>query len=116
MSAIDLSRKGIRALHDNFTSVARSFASYNYREYFLRRSDHRFNTELPALLKRYEAVDDAARQQALRPWFEDAQRDLAQLKRAAIVNRMFEAPKLVVEGELGENLAKAGGGAGMEAG
>lgn len=109
--ALDLSRTGIRSLHDSFLKVSQSFASYNYREYFVRKTNHRFETELPSLLQRFgEEGGREAREKALRPWFEEAERDLAQLKRAAIVNRMFEAPKLVVEGP-GLDTVQAGGGA-----
>lgn len=50
----------------------------------------------------------------LREWYAQSLSELAVMARAAIVNRMYEAPKLVVEG-IGRVMATGGGGAGAEA-
>lgn len=47
-------------------------------------------------------------------WWTAAQKDLEQLKRSAVVNSLFIAPRLVVEGR-GNVMSHGGGGAGMEA-
>lgn len=49
----------------------------------------------------------------LREWYLEARRELGVLERAAVMNRMYEAPKLVVEGA-GKVMTTGGGGAGME--
>ena len=50
----------------------------------------------------------------LREWYAESLSDLAVMARAAIVNQMYEAPRLVVEG-VGRVMTSGGGGAGAEA-
>lgn len=50
----------------------------------------------------------------LREWYEESLSELAILARGSLVNRLYEAPKLVVEGR-GRVMVVGGGGAGMEA-
>lgn len=51
----------------------------------------------------------------LREWYRESLTELGVMARSAVVNRMYEAPKLVVEGR-GRVMVSGGGGAGAEAG
>lgn len=53
-------------------------------------------------------------EQVLRTWYDEALKELGVLARGSIVNRLYEAPKLVVEGR-GRVMIVGGGGAGAEA-
>lgn len=53
-------------------------------------------------------------QKKLKEWWSRSEQDLEQWKRASIVNNLFQAPRLVVEGK-GNMMTSGGGGAGMEA-
>lgn len=127
--------------------MAHSFSSYNFKQYFLRRTRDKFRSDLPSLFDAAYApassiasssssstpsppspsssssaatpspseddsiyaptstpVAQAAAapsnpDQRLREWYGEALSELAVMARAAIVNRMYEAPKLVVEGK-----------------
>lgn len=135
--------------------AAGSFGSYNFREYFLRIADRKFNEELSSIIgqqtykklslppaaKDYifqtssSSSSQSASQQSsppgeedtdllatlpeeqkarLQEWWNKANNDLEVWKRSSIVNNLYAAPKLVVEGE-GNVTVEGGGGAGMEA-
>lgn len=53
-------------------------------------------------------------QERLKEWWSKANHDLEVWKRSSIVNNLYEAPPLVVEGQ-GNITVQGGGGAGMEA-
>jgi hypothetical protein len=139
--------------------AAGSFGSYNFREYFLRLADRKFNEELPSIIgqqtyqklslqpasKVYSSLSSgqqgssssaSASQQSsppgeedtdilaslpeeqkarLQEWWATANNDLEVWKRSSIVNNLYAAPRLVVEGE-GNLSVEGGGGGGMEAG
>ena len=57
---------------------------------------------------------EPAKQEELKRWLDRAHKDLEQWMRASVVNNLFIAPKLVVEGA-GTMMTDGGGGAGMEA-
>ncbi|BGO90306.1 hypothetical protein NBRC10512_004123 [Rhodotorula toruloides] len=138
-----ITRTHLLALYKEELRVAHSFASYNFKQYFLRRTRNKFRTELPALLDAsYASVsapsssssspaapeaspsstpasssaEEAGRtsEERLRDWYTESLGELAVMARAAIVNKMYEAPKLVVEGR-GKVMVVGGGGAGVEA-
>ncbi|GAA5855555.1 hypothetical protein JCM8547_007888 [Rhodosporidiobolus lusitaniae] len=141
-----IGRTHLLALYKEQLRVAHSFSSYNFKQYFLRRTRTKFRTELPALLDTAYAAPSAsssstlssspssasssspststasapAHAQArtpedrLREWYAESLSELAVMARAAIINGMYEAPKLVVEGR-GKVMAVGGGGAGVEA-
>ncbi|BGP30787.1 hypothetical protein JCM10296v2_002544 [Rhodotorula toruloides] len=142
-----ITRTHLLALYKEELRVAHSFASYNFKQYFLRRTRNKFRTELPALLDASYAspasapsssstsssspaaseastsstpasssAEGAGRtpEERLRDWYTESLGELAVMARAAIVNKMYEAPKLVVEGR-GKVMAVGGGGAGVEA-
>ncbi|GAA5975552.1 hypothetical protein JCM10908_005199 [Rhodotorula pacifica] len=157
-----ITRTHLLALYKEELRVAHSFASYNFKQYFLRRTRHKFRTELPALLDSAyansslsssaasaiasspsssaspstSAASDssvaaanhtpvasassspspAARtpEDRLREWYAESLSELAVMARSALINSMYEAPKLVVEGK-GRIMTTGGGGAGAEA-
>ncbi|KAG9047925.1 hypothetical protein FS837_001181 [Tulasnella sp. UAMH 9824] len=101
----------IRALYQSFIRTSRSFASYNFRTYFIRNSQEKFRAHL---VTKHPLGPNAEEKdpQRITELYNKAQEDLAALKRAAVVNRLYEGPKLVVEKA---RPIVGGGGAGMEA-
>ncbi|GAA5882024.1 hypothetical protein JCM3774_003249, partial [Rhodotorula dairenensis] len=152
--ATAITRTHLLALYKEELRVAHSFASYNFKQYFLRRTRNKFRTELPALLDAAYANSSSSSsasslassssdssssahptasssatavsstpttsagartpEDRLREWYADSLSELAVMARSAIVNSMYEAPKLVVEGK-GRVMTAGGGGAGAEA-
>lgn len=156
----NISRRALTGLHSSMARAAGSFGSYNFREYFLRLADRKFNDELSSIIgqqsyqklslppasKVYSSLSSSssssssssgqsASQQSsppgeedtnllaslpeeqkarLQEWWNRANNDLEVWKRSSIVNNLYAAPRLVVEGE-GNIVAEGGGGAGMEA-
>lgn len=104
----------VQSLHAATVTAASRFASYNFKSYFLRRTEERFAPILKSLnpdsasLQPGQSVDPAA----LAKFYEEESAQLDVMKRAAEVNRLFEGPKLVVEHA---RPITSGGGAGMEA-
>ncbi len=90
----------VRALYDNLLQTSNRFASYNFRNYFARRTRETF---APVLSRLDGATAEASSSTAggghadLAKFYDDQSKELAVLRRAADVNRMFEGPKLVVE-------------------
>lgn len=151
-----VSRRALTNLHSSMARAAGSFGSYNFREYFLRLADRKFNEELPSIIGQQQKLSfppasqvyaslssgqqgsssSSASQQSSTPgeedvdllaslpeeqkarlqeWWNAANNDLEVWKRSSIVNNLYAAPRLVVEGE-GNLAVEGGGGAGMEAG
>jgi hypothetical protein len=136
----EISRTHLLALYKEQLRVAHSFPSYNFKQYFLRRTRDKFRTELPAILDSAYAAPSSSSassssstpipsptaalgsgespartsEERLREWYAESLSELAVMARSAIVNSMYEAPKLVVEGR-GRIMATGGGGAGAEA-
>ncbi|GAA5938396.1 Isd11p [Sporobolomyces koalae] len=137
-----ITRTHLLALYKEQLRVANSFASYNFKQYFVRRTRDKFRLELPALLdanyspasastssspstsastptpsageSAREVEGAQSNEQRLRAWYSESLSELAVMARSAIVNGMYEAPKLVVEGR-GKVMSVGGGGAGAEA-
>lgn len=139
-----ITRTHLLALYKEQLRIAHSFPSYNFKQYFLRRTRNKFRTELPALLDSAYAAPSSSslpsssssssstpvpsptaalgstehpartQEDRLREWYAESLSELAVIARSAIVNSMYEAPKLVVEGR-GRIMATGGGGAGAEA-
>lgn len=118
-----ITRSHLSSLQSAYASTASSFQSYNFREYFERLANRKFNLELQGIIGKstsnegggdlLESLDEQGKQ-ALKKWWETAHKDLETWKRSSVVNNLFIAPKLVVEGAA--NLMSAGGGgAGAEA-
>lgn len=147
--SVAISRSHLLALYREELRVAHSFASYNFKEYFLRRTRTKFRTELPALLDSAYANSSSSSSAAapssaasspsatasssstpvtssggdgtartpedrLREWYAESLSELAVMARSALINSMYEAPKLVVEGKANV-MTTGGGGAGAEA-
>ncbi|KAG8888094.1 hypothetical protein FRB99_004160 [Tulasnella sp. 403] len=94
-------RANIISLYTSMLRTSRTFASYNFRTYFLRNTRTKFRAHMDE--------KDPAR---VAEWYKKGLEELEVLKRAAIVNRVYEGPKLVVEKP---KVTVGGGGAGMEA-
>ncbi|CAE6421897.1 unnamed protein product [Rhizoctonia solani] len=94
------SRTQMLSLYAAMIRTSRSFSSYNFRNYFLRRTRTQFHEHL-------NEKDPAQ----IRTLYDTGLRELEVLKRCAIVNRLYEGPRLVVE----RKPIVGGGGAGVEA-
>ncbi len=79
-------KQAASSLYRNMLRVSRSFSSYNFRLYFIRNTRTKFRLAV--------AETDPSRMNTA---YDELSRELAVLRRAAIVNRLFEGPKLVVE-------------------
>lgn len=99
----------VQALHNSLLTASKRFATYNFNEYFVRRTNETFKPVLASLSSPSSTSTDAS---DLRKFFDEQKMELEVLKRAGEINRMFEGPKLVVEHA---KPITAGGGAGVEA-
>jgi len=98
-------RNQVLSLYTSMLRTSRTFASYNFRNYFIRRTRQVF--------REHAGETDPAR---ARQFLDEGLKELEVLRRAAVVNRLYEGPKLVVEKErLGRAAGLGGGGGGMEA-
>ncbi|KZT60007.1 hypothetical protein CALCODRAFT_492997 [Calocera cornea HHB12733] len=98
-------RSQVLGLYTTMLRTSRTFASYNFRNYFIRRTKEKF--------REHANETNPAKVSEL---YQDGMKELEVLRRAAVVNRLYEGPKLVVEKErLGRAAGLGGGGAGMEA-
>jgi len=66
--------------------TSRSFSSYNFREYFLRRTRHTFR-----------AIQNEEDPSKVRTMYTDAMKELSVLRRSAVVNQLYGGWKLAVE-------------------
>lgn len=98
----------LQNLYKSTLSAASRFASYNYRNHFVRRTDEVFKPFISSLESTSGRPDDGK----IQAFYEEHSKELEVLKRAAEVNRAFEGPKLVVEHA---RVIEGGGGAGAEA-
>jgi len=80
------SPRAILSLYSSTLRTARSFSSYNFRLYFLRRTKNTFRA--------IQNESDPAKVQA---FYAEAVKELAVLKRSAIVNQLYGGWRLVVE-------------------
>jgi hypothetical protein len=100
----------VQALHKSLLTASQRFATYNFNEYFVRRTNETFKPVLESLSsKSLSTSQDTA---SLTKFVEEQKIELEVLKRAGEINRMFEGPKLVVEHA---RPITGGGGAGAEA-
>ncbi|KAK4689846.1 LYR motif-containing protein 4, partial [Tremellales sp. Uapishka_1] len=103
----------IQSLYSSTITAASRFTSYNFHNYFLRRTDEAFKPILTALDPPPGSTPVSLPNPSdLAKFYEEQTTELEVLKRAAEVNRMYEGPKLVVEQA---TPITGGGGAGMEA-
>ncbi|KAJ7177962.1 hypothetical protein C8R46DRAFT_888373 [Mycena filopes] len=80
------SRRSILALYSAMLRTSRSFSSYNFRTYFVSRTQETFRT--------LQNETDAGK---IRSIYSDAVAELAVLRRSAIVNQMYGGWRLAVE-------------------
>ncbi|KAG7092871.1 hypothetical protein E1B28_009183 [Marasmius oreades] len=81
----------ITGLYRTTLRTAQSFNSYNFRNYFLRRTHDVFRT-----------MQSETNADKLRSLFQEANAELAVIRRSAIVNQIYGGPKLVIEATLPE--------------
>ncbi|TEB25490.1 hypothetical protein FA13DRAFT_1738216 [Coprinellus micaceus] len=78
--------QAIKSLYHNMLRSSQSFSSYNFREYFIRRTKDSF--------REMQAESDPTRLSTL---YAAAQRESGVIRRSAIVNQLYRGPKLAVE-------------------
>ncbi|EIN14599.1 hypothetical protein PUNSTDRAFT_58119 [Punctularia strigosozonata HHB-11173 SS5] len=79
--------QALRSLYASTLRTARSFSSYNFREYFVRRTKDEWKP------LKTSKLDDMQ----LSSFYNNAVQELAVLRRSAIVNQLYGGWKLVVE-------------------
>ncbi|KAI0054748.1 hypothetical protein BV25DRAFT_1816581 [Artomyces pyxidatus] len=80
------SAKSLLHLYASMLRTSRSFSSYNFRQYFLRRTKSSFRA--------IQNEQDANKVSAL---YNEGVKELAVLKRSAIVNQLYGGWRLAVE-------------------
>ena len=70
-------------------STSRSFASYNFRSYFVQRTQHVFKDVLDG--------NKTQSPERLQTFYDETRKELEVLKRAAVINQLYGGRKLVVE-------------------
>lgn len=92
----------VQSLYTATRAASSRFASYNFKSYFVRRTDEHFAAPLASLgdtstIKSgpVEKLDNAA----LDEFFDSATKELAVIERSAILNAMYSGERLVVESE-----------------
>ncbi|PKI82783.1 hypothetical protein MVES_003268 [Malassezia vespertilionis] len=113
------SKQQILALYRAHISAARSFSSYNFREYFMRRTRDSFRAHLfpetsieakelsksaatlasvPTSTAPQQVPTSPLSETSLKQFYENAQEELKALQRAAVTNMMYAgSSRLVVE-------------------
>ncbi|RDX41296.1 hypothetical protein OH76DRAFT_1449782 [Lentinus brumalis] len=79
-------KQSILHLYHSMLRTSQSFSSYNFRHYFVRRTKEMFRD--------IQKETDEAK---LAAFYAEKTKELAVLKRSAIVNRLYGGWKLVVE-------------------
>ncbi|KAI5897136.1 uncharacterized protein SCHCODRAFT_02570664 [Schizophyllum commune H4-8] len=82
------SKHAILSLYHSTLRVSNSFSSYNFRNYFLKRARENFR-----------AMQEADDTSALSKQYSEAVKELAVLRRSAIVNQLYGGWRLAVEDE-----------------
>ncbi|KAF8186410.1 hypothetical protein BJ912DRAFT_971743 [Pholiota molesta] len=86
MPAAAPSRQALLSLYHNMLRTSHSFSSYNFREYFVRRTQDTFRT-----------IQNENDPQKLRALYADAVREHTVLQRSAVVNQLYGGRKLAIE-------------------
>lgn len=84
------SRRDILHLYGSTLRAARLFRSYNFRDYFVRRARVTF--------RNMQVEQDQSR---LSQAYDEALKEMAALRRSAVVNQLYGAERLVVERQKG---------------
>ncbi|KAF9011829.1 hypothetical protein BDQ17DRAFT_1396891 [Cyathus striatus] len=85
------SRRTILNLYAATLRASRGFSSYNFREYFLRRTKETFH-----------GLKSETDPEKVRMLYSDAVKELTVLRRSAIVNQLFGGWRLAVEAKNAE--------------
>ncbi|KAG2128259.1 hypothetical protein DEU56DRAFT_742027 [Suillus clintonianus] len=80
------SRKAILSLYTSTLRTAKSFSSYNFRNYFVSRTEDTFQG--------MQAEQDPIK---LSQAYNEAVKELAVLRRSAVVNQLYGGSRLAVE-------------------
>ncbi|KAF6751652.1 hypothetical protein DFP72DRAFT_906776 [Ephemerocybe angulata] len=80
------SKQAIKSLYHNMLRSSQSFSSYNFREYFERRTKETFR-----------AMQNETDPNKLRDMYSDALKESTSLRRGAIVNQLYGGWKVAVE-------------------
>ncbi|KAH8102216.1 hypothetical protein BXZ70DRAFT_60633 [Cristinia sonorae] len=86
MAATAPSKQAILNLYGSTLRASRAFSSYNFRQYFVRRTRGVF-----------QEIKDEKDAGKLRAFYDEKTKELEVLKRSAIVNQLYGGWKLVVE-------------------
>ncbi|KAF8966960.1 hypothetical protein BDZ97DRAFT_1806104 [Flammula alnicola] len=87
MSAVATpSRQAILNLYHNMLRTSQSFSSYNFREYFVRRTKDTFRT-----------IQNESDAEKVRSLYAEAVKESTVLRRSAVVNQLYGGWKLAVE-------------------
>ncbi|KAF9805092.1 hypothetical protein IEO21_09201 [Rhodonia placenta] len=84
-------KQALQELYSNTLRSARAFSSYNFRQYFVRRTETTFRD--------IESETDSAK---LTAFYNDKTKELEVLRRSALVNQLYGGRKLVVEEQSAE--------------
>jgi len=82
-------KEALQALYQNTLRTSQSFASYNFRSYFVARTNDQFRAAI--------ATSNEQDPTKLTSFMEEKKKELEVLKRSAIINQMYGGRKLVVE-------------------
>jgi len=86
MSVGTPSRQAVLSLYHNMLRTSQSFSSYNFREYFVRRTKDTFRK-----------MQNESDPEKLRFIYSDAVKESLVLTRSAVVNQLYGGWKLAVE-------------------
>ncbi|KIP07400.1 hypothetical protein PHLGIDRAFT_19189 [Phlebiopsis gigantea 11061_1 CR5-6] len=88
MAAVTPTKEALLQLYSNSLRTARAYSSYNFREYFVRRTKSQFRE-----------IQDEKDPAKLSAFYNERVKELAVIKRGAIVNQLYGGWKLVLENE-----------------
>ncbi|TCD61145.1 hypothetical protein EIP91_008991 [Steccherinum ochraceum] len=86
MAATAPTKQSMLSLYASMLRASRTFSSYNFRQYFVRRTKSVF-----------QEIKDEQDPVKLRTFYAEKKKELDVLKRSAIVNQLYGGWKLVVE-------------------
>ncbi|KAH9947787.1 hypothetical protein B0H21DRAFT_737251 [Amylocystis lapponica] len=86
--AVAPTKEALLQLYSSTLRTSRSFSSYNFREYFVRRAKSSF-----------QEIQNESDPAKLSAFYNDKTKELQVLKRSAIVNQLYGGWRLVVEPE-----------------
>ncbi|KAM5545932.1 hypothetical protein V8D89_000058 [Ganoderma adspersum] len=86
MAATPPTKQSLLHLYHSMLKTSQSFSSYNFRHYFVRRTKGTFRE-----------IQDETDPTKLTTFYNEKAKELAVLKRSAIVNQLYGGWRLVVE-------------------